>query len=136
MANAKSSKASCRDTGNAPTAPWRAQIIAQIADVIEPFSIRCAGWPVEATKPILARLWCQEFGASLGEPGLTWCAEAVRDGRPWQEALWGDGPRQPTPDERRVPGRRTLINRGKGDQATRDTPSRGSSLGVKGESHG
>jgi hypothetical protein len=67
------------------------QISDQISGLIDPLAARCRGWPAETVTPILAQAWHRQFRGELDEPGLSDTAAALRDGRPWTEALWTDG---------------------------------------------
>jgi hypothetical protein len=53
-----------------------------------PWPRRYRGWPITTITHILTRSWQQAFGAPLTEPGLSWCAQAIHTGSPWQHALW------------------------------------------------
>lgn len=67
-------------------------ICAQISDVLDPLAGRCVGLPVEQIRPLIAQTWRREFGGGgLSERALTDTAVALRDGRPWCEALWTTG---------------------------------------------
>lgn len=69
----------------------REQIFDQVSGVLDPLAVRYRGWPVEAIEPMIARAWRREFGAALSEVALADTAMALRDGRPWCEALWTGG---------------------------------------------
>lgn len=81
------------------TAPHRAPsgrthldwISDRVSGVLDPLAARCLGWPAETIRPLVAQAWRREFHGELGEPGLSDTAAALRDGRPWTEALWTDG---------------------------------------------
>ena len=65
-----------------------AGIEQQVAAVIAPLAQRYRGWPTTTITHILTRSWRQAFGGPLTEPGLSWCAQAIHTGSPWQHALW------------------------------------------------
>ena len=65
-----------------------AGIEQQVAAVIAPLAQRYRGWPTTTIAHILARSWQQAFGGPLTEPGLSWCAQAIRTGSPWEHELW------------------------------------------------
>jgi hypothetical protein len=60
----------------------------QVAAVIAPLALRYRGWPTTIITQILTRSWRRAFGGPLTEPGLSWCAQAIHTGSPWQHALW------------------------------------------------
>lgn len=64
------------------------RIVLDICGVLGPLEDRCVGWPVETVKPLVRRAWRTAHHSELAEPTLTSCAEGIRDGRPWAEALW------------------------------------------------
>jgi hypothetical protein len=66
-----------------------AGIAARVEAVVEPVARTHRGEPVPAVRAALRRAWRDGFGGPLDEPGLTWCAEAIHDARPWGPALWG-----------------------------------------------
>jgi hypothetical protein len=67
-------------------------IAAQVAAVVDPVARRWRGASIPEVRAVLRRAWWTAFGGPLEDPALTWCAEAVRDGRDWAPALWGTGP--------------------------------------------
>jgi hypothetical protein len=67
-------------------------IAAQVAAVVDPVARRWRGASLPEVRAVLRRAWWTAFGGPLEDPALTWCAEAVRDGRDWAPALWGTGP--------------------------------------------
>lgn len=69
----------------------REYISAQLSDVLDPLAARCRGWPVEDIRPVIAQAWRREFGGKLSDAALSDSAVALRDGRPWCEALWTAG---------------------------------------------
>lgn len=68
---------------------WLATVDARVSEVVDPVASRCAGWPTQSLKPVLRRAWREAFHGELDDPGLTWCAEAIHERRPWRRALWG-----------------------------------------------
>lgn len=73
-------------TGGAPTAHTAAGIQARVAEVIDPLALCYRGWPAEIIRAGLSRAWLGTFGP-LNEPALTWCATAIRAGRPWRQGM-------------------------------------------------
>lgn len=67
------------------------QISDTISHVIDPIAVQFRGWPTETIGPVLARAWRREFGCDLSDIALHDTAVAIRDHRPWTEALWTDG---------------------------------------------
>lgn len=63
----------------------------QVDGVLDPLVGNCRGQPIETIRPLVAQAWRREFGSALSEPGLSDTAAALREGRPWSEALWTDG---------------------------------------------
>ncbi len=51
---------------------------------------RCAA-AADRIQPVVAHAWRQAFGGRLNEVALADTAVALRDGRPWSEALWTTG---------------------------------------------
>lgn len=66
-------------------------ISIQISVVLDPLAVRCAGWPVEQIRPLIAHAWRREFGSELSETAVSDTALALHDRRPWCEALWTTG---------------------------------------------
>lgn len=75
--------------GSDTRSPWLAAVDARVSAVVDPVASQCAGWPTQTLKPVLRRAWREAFHGELDEPGLTWCAEAIHDRRPWRGELWG-----------------------------------------------
>lgn len=67
------------------------QISDHISGVIDPLATQFRGWPTETIRPVLARAWRREFGGDLSDTALQDTAVAIRDHRPWTDALWTDG---------------------------------------------
>ena len=63
-------------------------ISAQISTALDPLAVRCRGRPADQIQPLIADAWRQAFGSRLSEVALSDTALALRDGRPWCEALW------------------------------------------------
>ncbi|HXV92630.1 MAG TPA: hypothetical protein VD813_04980 [Pseudonocardia sp.] len=59
--------------------------------MLDPLAERTRGLPLPVVRREVQRAWRSAFGGRLGEPGLTDCAEALRDGRHWSRGLWTDG---------------------------------------------
>lgn len=66
-------------------------IYDEVGGVLDPLAEHYRGRPVDTVRPVLARTWRREFGAPLGEPGLSDAATAISEGTPWDRALWTGG---------------------------------------------
>ncbi len=66
-------------------------ISIQISTVLDPLAVSCHGRPADQIQPLVAHAWQQAFGGQLSEVALSDTALALRDGRPWCEALWNTG---------------------------------------------
>jgi hypothetical protein len=72
----------------------------RVFSVLGPVAERAAGQPTWLVKPALRRAWREVFDADLGEPTLTWVAQAIQDRQP--AAI---GWRTPAAARREPPGR-------------------------------
>jgi hypothetical protein len=54
----------------------------RVFSVLGPVAERAAGQPTWLVKPALRRAWREVFDADLGEPTLTWVAQAIQDRQP------------------------------------------------------
>ncbi len=70
------------------TASHLEHISIQISTVLDPLAVSCCGRPAEQIQPLVADACQHAFGSRLSELALADTAAALRDGRPWCEALW------------------------------------------------
>jgi hypothetical protein len=54
----------------------------QVSGVLGPVAAQHGGQPTWLVKPELRRVWWDTFGAELGEPTLSWVAQAIQDRQP------------------------------------------------------
>jgi hypothetical protein len=68
-------------------------LFRRVLSVLGPVADRTAGLPTWRVKPALRQAWREVFDADLGEPTLTWVAQAIQDRQPaaigWHDP---DGP--------------------------------------------
>lgn len=92
------------------------ELLSPVAAVLDPVAQSLAGQPARVVKPALRRAWRDAFDVELGEPALTWCAQAIQDRQPWSLVWRGhDRGRSGRPEPSRAPRRRLT--------ATLDLPS-------------
>lgn len=75
-------------------------VSVQMSGVLDPLAARCVGRPIEEIRNLIAQDWPRHLGSEFTTMALTDTAIALREGRPWCEALWTTGPAQRTPGPR------------------------------------
>ena len=76
----------------------------QVSGVLGPVAAQRGGQPTWLIKPALRQAWWDTFGAELGEPTLTWVAQAIQDRQPGPIGWRSRRVSGPEPTAARYPG--------------------------------
>lgn len=66
------------------------RLLDQIGTVLDPIAADYRGVHGRELRRVLDEAWQTRFHAQLPEPALSRCVAAIRDGQPWQLALWSN----------------------------------------------